>query len=122
MKFVHIHNQTHPNQTPVQARYCSSFWCRLRGLIFTRPLAPFEGLLMVQPRADRLDAAIHMFFMGYDLTVVWMDAQYRVVDVKYCKQWRPAYMPAKAALYVLEIHPDRSNDYRIGDQLAVEPC
>lgn len=122
MKFVQIRNQTHPDTQPIRARYCNSFLCRLRGLMFTRPLEPYEGLLMVQPRSDRLDAAIHMFFMGYDLTVVWTDPQYRVVDVQYCKQWRPAYMPAKAAQYVLEIHADRLNAFHTGDQLVIEPC
>lgn len=77
---------------------------------------------MVQPRADRVDAAIHMFFMSFDIAVVWADAQLRVVDVKYAQRWRPAYAPSKAAKYVLETHPDRLNDFKIGDQLVLEKC
>lgn len=75
---------------------------------------------MVQPRADRLDAAIHMFFMNFDIAVIWADEHLLVVDVQLARRWRPAYAPAKAAKYVLETHPDRLKDYTIGDQLVIE--
>jgi uncharacterized membrane protein (UPF0127 family) len=120
MQLVLIHNQYNPTTRPLQTGYCDSFFGRLRGLMFRKSLGEYEGLLMVQPRADRLDAAIHMFFMNFDITVVWADPQMRVVDVQYAKRWRPAYAPAKAAKYVLETHPDRLNDYKIGDQLVIK--
>jgi uncharacterized membrane protein (UPF0127 family) len=122
MQHILISNLTKPNNTPVRAGYCSSFLCRLRGLMFRPSLAEREGLLLVQPRADRMDAAIHMFFMRFDITAVWIDANHQVVDVKLARRWRPAYIPAKAARYVLETHPQRFNDFQIGDQLTVEPC
>ena len=74
---------------------------------------------MVQPRADRMDAAIHMFFMNFDIAVVWADKDLRVVDVQYAKRWRPFYAPARAAKYVLETHPQRLSDFKAGDQLVV---
>jgi uncharacterized membrane protein (UPF0127 family) len=122
MQQVLIHNQTRPARTPLQAQSCDSFIGRLRGLMFRASIAPHEGLLMIQPRADRLDAAIHMFFMRFDITVVWADAALRVVDVCLARRWRPAYMPRQAALYVLETHPARLNDFKIGDQLVIEAC
>jgi uncharacterized membrane protein (UPF0127 family) len=75
---------------------------------------------MVQARSDRIESSIHMLFMSYDLTVVWIDDNYRVVDVKLCQKWKPAYFPASAARYVLETHVDRLNDFKVGDILAVE--
>ncbi len=122
MQLVLIHNQTHPTKEPLQAHYCASFLGRLRGLMFQKSIRPHAGLLMVQPRADRLDAAIHMFFMNFDIAVVWADEQLRVVDLKYARRWRPAYAPAKAAKYVLETHPDRLKDFEIGDQLVIAQC
>jgi len=74
---------------------------------------------MVQPRADRVDSAIHMFFMNFDIAVVWMDSKLRVVDVQYAKRWRPAYAPSAPAKYVLETHPERLNDFHLGDQLVL---
>ncbi len=122
MDLVLIHNQTLPASQPVQAQYCASFLGRLRGLMFRKSLGSHEGLLMVQPHADRVDAAIHMFFMNFDIAVVWADPQLQVVDVQYARRWRPAYAPAKAAKYVLEIHPDRLHDFRVGDQLVLQRC
>lgn len=122
MPLVLLHNQTHPTDKPLQAQYCASFLGRLRGLMFQKSISAYAGLLMVQPRADRLDAAIHMFFMNFDIAVIWADEHLRVVDVMLARRWRPAYMPAKAAKYVLETHPDRLNDYKIGDQLVIEQC
>jgi uncharacterized membrane protein (UPF0127 family) len=90
--------------------------------MFQKSLAEHEGLLMVQPRADRVDAAIHMFFMNFDIAVIWADEQLRVVDVQLARRWRPVYAPAKAAKYVLETHPSRLKDYQDGDQLVIDPC
>lgn len=74
---------------------------------------------MVQPRADRTDAAIHMFFMNFDIAVIWADTDLRVVDVKYAKRWHPFYAPACPAKFVLETHPLRLSDFKPGDQLVV---
>lgn len=122
MAQVLVINQTHPDSKPIQAKYCASFLCRLRGLMFRISIDDHEGLLMVQSRADRLDASIHMLFMSFDIAVVWTDAQFKVVDVQLAKRWRPAYFPAAAAKYILELHPDRFNDFHLNDQLVLEKC
>lgn len=77
---------------------------------------------MVQPVEDRINAAIHMFFMNFDIAVIWMDHNWRVVDAQYARKWRPAYSPASAAKYVLEIHPSRLNDFQVNDQIKLEKC
>jgi len=122
MQRVEIINQSLPAGNPLIARYCNTFLCRLRGLMFSPSIGQHEGLLMVQPTQDRINAAIHMFFMNYDLAVVWLNRELQVVDVQLARRWRPAYTPAKAALYVLETHPDRLNDFHIGDQVILNQC
>lgn len=122
MQIVSLHNQTQPNRKPIRAGYCSTFLCRLRGLMFRGSLGKHEGLLLVQPRSDRLDASIHMLFMRFDIAVVWLDEALRVVDVRLAKRWRPAYFPAKAAKYILETHVDRLGDFQRGDQMGLESC
>jgi uncharacterized membrane protein (UPF0127 family) len=115
-------NETHPFRKPFKARHCSSFFCRLRGLMFTPSIGQHEGLLMVQNTQDRINAAIHMFFMNYDLAVIWLNRELKVVDVQLARRWRPAYTPAQPALYVLETHPDRLKDFHIGDQVTLKKC
>ena len=117
---VLIQNQTRPNIHPIQARYCSSFVCRLRGLTFHRRLSSGEGLLLVQGRDSRMDASIHMLFVWIDLAVIWINSTQRVVDIRLARRWRLAYLPTCPARYVLEISPERLEDFQIGDQLRFE--
>lgn len=77
------------------AQYCQSFTCQLRGLTFRRQLAPHWGLLLVQPRQSRLEAAIHMMFMWIDLAVIWLNSEGEVVDTRLARRWRLAYVPRR---------------------------
>lgn len=76
-----------------------------------------DGLLLVEKRNSRLDTSIHMFFVPFDLTVVWINSNLTVVDKVLAKSWKPAYFPKADAQYTLEIHPDRWADYEIGDKV-----
>ena len=102
---------------PAAVTYCDSFACRLRGLMFRRSLGPDEGLLLVEGRDSRLDASIHMLFVRFDLAVFWIDSAYTVVDKVLAKSWKPAYLPKHPARYILELHPARWEDYRIGEKV-----
>jgi len=117
-KFVILSNLSQPQTRPVVTRYCKTFLCRLRGLMFTSRLAPDSGLLLVQGRDSRLDASIHMLFMAIDLAVVWINKEQEVVDVCLARRWRPAYIPKIPACYVLETHPERLLDFNIGDKVS----
>lgn len=120
-RFIFVRNLSQPDLSPARVRYCDSFLCRLRGLMFRKRLAPDDGLLLVQGKRDsRLDTSIHMLFVPFDLTVVWINTDLTVVDKVIAKTWRPAYAPAKPARYILEIHPDRWDDYQIGDKVEFQ--
>jgi len=115
MAIVTLQNKNHPLPTRLQAIYCNSFLCRLRGLTFRRHLDTSEGLLLVESRDSRLDASIHMLFVFMDLGVIWINSKNEVVDTVLARSWRLAYAPQAAAKYVLEIHPDRMGEFQIGD-------
>jgi uncharacterized membrane protein (UPF0127 family) len=117
MKFVQIQNLTKPLKLPIEAGYCSSFLCQLRGLTFRSHIQPSEGLLLVQKRDSRLDSSIHMMFVWTDLAVVWINEALEVVDKRLAKKWVPGYIPAAPARYVLELSPDRLLDFDIGDRI-----
>lgn len=117
---VLIHNESRPHQAPLQAAWCASFFCRLRGLMLRRALPERWGLLLVQSNESKLDAAIHMLFMRIDLAVVWINNAGEVVDVRLARRWRPMYAPQRAARYVLETAVERLDDYQIGDILSFE--
>ena len=120
MNFIEIKNLTTTIDEPILARYCDTFGCRLRGLTFRKNLSPNEGLLLVQKRQNRSDAAIHMFFVWMDLAVIWIDDDFQVVDVRLARSWRSLYFPRNPARYVLEVGPENISKFQIGDRLSFE--
>jgi uncharacterized membrane protein (UPF0127 family) len=119
MKHVQIYNLTRPELPPIEAVYCQSFFCQLRGLMFRRAIQPGEGLLLVQPRDGIISASIHMLFMRFAIGVIWINNDRVVVDVRLARPWRLMYKPARAARYVLETHPERMKDFRIGEKVEI---
>jgi uncharacterized membrane protein (UPF0127 family) len=120
MMTLNVQNLDRPLPAALQVRYCHTFWCRLRGLMFHPPLAADQGLLLAQTRENRRDAAIHMFFMRMDLAVVWLNSACKVVDIQLARRWRPAYTPKEPALYVMELSSLQISAFQVGDRLRFE--
>jgi len=114
-KQITVQNKTRKIGNPARIKYCDTFLTQLRGFTLRSRLSPAEGLLLVGKRDSRLDSSIHMLFVSFDLTVVWINADMQVVDKVLAKSWRLAYFPKHPAQYVLEIHPNRWDDYEVGD-------
>jgi hypothetical protein len=120
-RFIIVRNLNLSDLSPARVTYCDSFFCRLRGLMFRSRLEPDDGLLLVQGGRDsRVESSIHMLFVPFDLNVVWINTDMTVVDKVIAKAWRPAYFPAAPARYILEIHPERWEDYQIGDKVEFQ--
>lgn len=105
---------------PLRAQYCATFFSRLKGLMGRGPLPENTGILLDEKRDSRMDAAIHMLFMRIDLAVVWINSAGEVVDVCLARRWRPAYLPARPARYILETGVERLDDFHIGDKVRFE--
>ena len=75
---------------------------------------------MVYQKESRLDTAIHMLGMNFDLGIVWINSVDEVVDLRYARRWRSFIMPSVAAKYVLEILPQRLKDFNLGDKITFE--
>lgn len=117
-KFITVQNRNKKITERLQVKYCDTFLTQLRGFTFRSRLAREEGLILVGKRDSRLDSSIHMLFVSFDLSVIWINSAMQVVDKVLAKSWRPAYFSKQPARYVLEIHPERWGDFEIGD--AVE--
>ena len=120
MRQIIVHNRSRPQDRLVQVRYCDTFLCQLRGLTFRRQLPLDEGLLLVQGHDSRLEAAIHMLGVWFDLTIVWINADMLVVDVRKASSWWSVFVPQFPASYVLEISVDKLRDFRVGDEVYFE--
>ena len=116
-KQIIIENLNRTLENLPRIKYCDTFLTQLRGLTFRPRLGLDEGLLLVGTRDSRLDSSIHMLFVAFNLTVIWINSEMKVVDKIIAKSWRPAYFSKQPARYVLEIHPERWGDYEIGDMV-----
>jgi uncharacterized membrane protein (UPF0127 family) len=114
-KTIAIKNKNRRIEGDLRIKYCDTFVTQLRGLTFRSRLPRDEGLLLVGKRDSRLDSSIHMLFVQFDLSVIWINSDMQVVDKVLAKSWRPAYFSKRPAQYALEIHPGRWGDFEIGD-------
>ncbi|MBN1287271.1 MAG: DUF192 domain-containing protein [Anaerolineae bacterium] len=103
-----------------RVRWCSSFWCRFRGLQLRAPLPPDEGLLIAFGGASIAGSSIHMFFMRFAIAAVWLDGEFRVVGAALAKPWRPYYAAGAPAQYVLEAMPALLERVKVGDRVVFE--
>jgi uncharacterized membrane protein (UPF0127 family) len=117
---VNVINLTRSLEKPLRVKNCETFLCRLKGLMFTNHIDPDAGLLLVHKKESRGNAAIHMFFVGMDLGVIWLNDDQEIVDLLMAKSWAPIFTPRVPARFILEIHPDRLPEFKIGDRLNFE--
>lgn len=114
-KHISIENKNRGIAGPLRIQYCDTFLTQLRGFTLHPSLAREEGLVLVGRRDSRLDSSIHMLFVSFDLAVIWINSDMQVVDKVLAKSWRPAYFSKQPAKYVLEVHPERWEEFQIGD-------
>jgi uncharacterized membrane protein (UPF0127 family) len=116
-KSISIENKSRRIDGALRIKFCDTFFSQLRGLTFRSRLSQDEGLLLVGKRDSRLESSIHMLFVSFDLAIVWINSEMKVVDKVLARSWRPAYFSKQPARYVLEIHPERWGNFEIGDRL-----
>jgi uncharacterized membrane protein (UPF0127 family) len=120
MKIIRIENKDQPLPATLQAVVCDRFLCRLRGLMFRYSLPTNKGMLLVSARDSQPGASIHMLFVFMDLAIIWINSEYTVVNTILARSWHGAYAPHSPARYILEIHPSRINEFKIGNRVEFQ--
>lgn len=100
------------------AKWCDSFFARMRGFTFTKPIGVGQGLVLVNRRDSQIDSAITMLFVNYDLGVIWVNDAGEVVDSTVARPWRLQYTAKAPAKYVIEGHPSIVDRVRTGDKIT----
>lgn len=113
-------DQINEGNFPVRVSICEDFFSRLKGLMFQRSIKRDEGLLFINQSESRLDAAIHMFFMNFDIAVFWINTDNIVVDKSIAKKWHPFYIPRYNAKIIFETHKENIDLLAIGDIVIIE--
>lgn len=118
MKIVKIRKSSSPSKV-VNVKYCDTLLSKLIGLMFSRKLETDHGIVLVENNETRINTSIHMMFMNYDITVLWLDKQWVIIDKILARKWVPIYIPKKPAQYVVELHHSKFSEYSIGDKLIM---
>lgn len=100
-----------------QAKWCDGFRSKLRGFTFRRTLGPQDGLVLVEAKDNRVNTAIHMLFVFFDLGVIWVNDAGEVVGTVVAQPWRLSYMPPAPARYVIEGQPELVSKVKVGDHI-----
>jgi len=87
--------------------------------MFTNSIPNDGGLFFMNSSEDRVNSAIHMFFMNIDLAIIWTDSSGVVVDKVRAFRWKTLAAPKTNAKYILETHRDRFEEYNCGDILEL---
>ena len=116
MKLVRIERASSPN-SGLDLKYCDTFFSKLMGLMFRKEIQPGEGIILAERDESRLNTSIHMLFMRFDITVLWLDKQLVIVDKILAKKWRPFYFSKEPAQYVIEIHQSKFEEFNVGERL-----
>ncbi|MFG0267935.1 MAG: DUF192 domain-containing protein [Rhodopirellula sp. JB055] len=75
-----------------------TFWQRLRGLQFSRPLEPGSGLLL------RNCSSVHTMWMRFPLDLFFLNEDWEVLEVRRdVKPWRVVVPKAKDGAHVIEV-------------------
>ena len=98
---VNVKNRASGATLLAGARWCASFLCRLRGLMFRSGLRAGEALVLVESSESRSSTAIHMFFVPFGIAAIWINSSGRVVDKVLARPWQPFYAPRIPARYTL---------------------
>ena len=118
MKIVKIRKSS-PPFTVVNVKYCDTFLSKFIGLMFSRKLKLDHGVILVDNNETRMNTSIHMMFMNYDITFLWLDRQMVIVDKVLARKWFTIYIPKKPAQYIMELHHSKFSEYSIGDKLIL---
>lgn len=96
-------------------KIASSFFDRLIGLMFSREMKGYDGLLIKHCQS------IHTFFMFYSIDAVFLDSNYRVIKIiRQLQPWRLTGFYWRAS-QVLELPAATVKDsLQVGDYLEVK--
>jgi uncharacterized protein len=114
---VIVLNSTRGATVADRVEVARSAWSRGKGLLGRSGLAPNAGLLIIPCNS------IHSFFMQFRFDALFLDRDYRVLQIIHeMKPWRASSLVWRAhAVLELPAGVARGTGVQIGDQLAVQP-
>ncbi len=98
---MEIANKTRKTVISEDAKEARSVFARIKGLMLTKKP---QTLVLVSPQHSVADSSIHMWFMRQPIDVIWLDRDFKVVDLyEDARPWAfKIFRPKASAKYVVE--------------------
>ncbi|EFD92506.1 MAG: hypothetical protein CSMARM5_0022 [Candidatus Parvarchaeum acidophilus ARMAN-5_'5-way FS'] len=94
-----------------KVKYCRNMSSKVLGLMFVS--SPMNGAFL----PDVKD--IHMNFVRFELRVIWLDKNFKVIHQTIARKWR-LYNGPEGAKHVLELPVDNKCNIKVGDKLKIK--
>lgn len=111
-----IINKTRKTVVSEDAKEARSVWSRVKGLMFTKKP---QTLVLVSPQHSIADSSIHMWFMRQPIDVIWLDNDFKAVDLfENARPWAfKIFKPKVSAKYVVEcpVRTIKRTKTKVGD-------
>ncbi len=98
---------------------CDTPWKKFRGLMFRKKHE--RPLLFVFDKKGKLRNSIHSFFVFFPFDAVWLDEEYRVIQVDRVKPFRPLVIPKKQAKFLVEMPVGKAEGLKPGEKIRLKP-
>ena len=94
------------------------FFKKFRGLMFRKKP---KKMLLVLKNQGRIEAGIHSFFVFFPFDAVWLDENWKIVDLKTVRPFS-FKTPRKPAKYVLELPKGmiEKRKMKIGERIIIK--
>jgi len=91
-----------------------TFFSRLRGLMFRKPLERDEGIILKFDSEQRID--LHMLFVFFPIDMIWIRDGKIVKIERNVKPFKP-FIQGEMADSIIEIRAGNARNLRIGEKL-----
>lgn len=113
-----LFNQTTQKKIIDSVHVADSAWKKFRGLMFEKKKRFDYVLIFDFGRETTWGASIHMLFVFFPISLVYLNEKKYVVDIKQSIQpWTVNYTPKKQARYLVELPPENGKKISLGDEL-----
>ena len=90
----------------------------MRGLI-KRPLKDNEGMIFPH---KKMFFPIHTWFMSYPITLLYLNDDFEIIEIKECIQPFKNYHPKQKSNYLIELKHNPNEKYNLGDTVTLHFC
>lgn len=106
-------------QLAEKVEVADSFWLRLKGLMFRREMDDGEAMLFKFGEMRKF--RVHTFFVFFPIDLIFLDRNFKVVEVETNLSPWSIYNPSNESRYLLELPKNKAEGVREGDLIRPKP-